>query len=85
MNKLFVFSLAGLMALSLSIDAHAARGRKPCSGSKGGISHCSSNGKFVCRDGSISGSKKVCGGSSLGNSAGSGSSKFKKNSSTKRR
>ncbi len=85
MNKLFVFSLAGLMALSLSIDAHAARGRKPCSGSKGGISHCSSNGKFVCRDGSISGSKKVCGGSSLGNSAGSGSSsKFKKNSSTKR-
>ena len=84
MNKLFVFSLAGLMALSLSIDDHAARGRKPCSGSKGGISHCSSNGKFVCRDGSISGSKKVCGGSSLGNSAGS-SSKFKKNSSTKRR
>lgn len=84
MNKLFVFSLAGLMALSLSIDAHAARGRKPCSGSKGGISHCSSNGKFVCRDGSISGSKKVCGGSSLGGGGSNGSSKFKKSASTRR-
>ncbi|AKI28404.1 hypothetical protein [Moraxella phage Mcat30] len=31
----------------------------PCSGKKGGISHCS-NGKFVCKDGSISASKKVC-------------------------
>lgn len=78
MNKFLAISLTGLVALSLSIDAHAARGRKPCSGSKGGISHCSSNGKFVCRDGSISGSKKVCGGSSLGNGGSSSSSKFKK-------
>ncbi len=33
---------------------------KPCSGSKGGISHCTAGGKFVCNDGSISASKKTC-------------------------
>ncbi|STL65622.1 Uncharacterised protein [Escherichia coli] len=27
-------------------------------GSKGGISHCTAGGKFVCNDGSISASKK---------------------------
>lgn len=31
-----------------------------CSGSKGGVKHCQA-GKFVCNDGSISGSKKICG------------------------
>ncbi|TEA71890.1 hypothetical protein ERE07_20300 [Allopusillimonas ginsengisoli] len=31
----------------------------PCSGSKRGISHCAGS-RFVCNDGSISGSKKVC-------------------------
>lgn len=29
-------------------------------GSKGGISHCTAGGKFVCNDGSISASKKTC-------------------------
>ncbi|WP_435371000.1 hypothetical protein [Escherichia coli] len=38
----------------------ADAGRKPCSGSKGGISHCTAGGKFVCNDGSISASKKTC-------------------------
>jgi len=33
----------------------------PCSGAKGGISHCAGD-LFVCNDGSISGSKKVCSG-----------------------
>lgn len=32
----------------------------PCSKSKGGVSHCTTDGKFVCNDGSISRSKKVC-------------------------
>ncbi|HGD4068690.1 TPA: hypothetical protein ACI4QK_001087 [Enterobacter hormaechei] len=32
----------------------------PCSGKKGGVSHCSSDGKFVCNDGTISKSKKTC-------------------------
>ncbi|QEY25797.1 hypothetical protein D0T92_04085 [Neisseria zalophi] len=34
--------------------------RQPCSGKKGGISYCS-GGKFVCVDGTISKSKKICG------------------------
>lgn len=31
----------------------------PCSKSMGGVSHCK-NGKFVCKNGKISQSKKVC-------------------------
>lgn len=37
----------------------AAATNQPCSGSKGGVSHCA-GATFVCNDGSISGSKKVC-------------------------
>ncbi|NHQ81559.1 hypothetical protein HA051_08225 [Chromobacterium vaccinii] len=49
-----------LLSLSLlATPALAERGNKPCSGKKGGVSHCSS-GKFVCNDGSISKSKRVC-------------------------
>ena len=33
----------------------------PCSGSKGGVDHCDGS-KFVCKDGSVSGSKKMCSG-----------------------
>lgn len=36
-----------------------ARGKEPCSGSKGGIERCV-NGKFLCKDGTISKSKKIC-------------------------
>lgn len=32
----------------------------PCSQSKGGVSHCTTDGHFVCNDGSISKSKKIC-------------------------
>lgn len=46
-----------LMAFTFSNAALAAN--TPCSGSKGGVSHCA-GGKFVCNDGSISASKKVC-------------------------
>lgn len=31
----------------------------PCSGKKGGVSHCA-GGRFVCNDGSVSASKKIC-------------------------
>lgn len=31
----------------------------PCSGKKGGVSHCAGE-RFVCNDGSVSGSKKIC-------------------------
>lgn len=52
-------------ALALTTPAHAARGNKICSGSKGGISHCS-GGKYVCNDGSISRTTKICGTGSSG-------------------
>jgi len=48
-----------LLTLSFVSITEAGRGRQPCSGSKGGISHCDGS-KFVCKDGSISGSKKIC-------------------------
>ncbi|WP_350558901.1 hypothetical protein [Psychrobacter sp. CAL346-MNA-CIBAN-0220] len=32
----------------------------PCSGKMGGIDHCSKDGKFVCKNGKISKSKKIC-------------------------
>ncbi|EFU6053554.1 hypothetical protein HEM55_008620 [Escherichia coli] len=57
MYKFLVIACIGFV---LSMNADAGRGRKPCSGSKGGVSHCTKDGKFVCNDGSISRSKKVC-------------------------
>lgn len=52
-----VMLVAALLALS-AVQAEA-RGRQPCSGKKGGVSHCM--GKyFVCNDGSTSQSKRTC-------------------------
>ncbi|HEM7454865.1 MULTISPECIES: hypothetical protein [Acinetobacter] len=51
--------LSLLLVLSSLSVAEAGRGRQPCSGKKGGISHCNGS-KFVCNDGSISASKKIC-------------------------
>lgn len=48
--------LMGFAAL-LALPSVAAN--YPCSGRKGGVSHCSS-GKFICKDGTVSGSKKIC-------------------------
>ena len=57
MNKTVFAVIAGcLLAISVSADA---RGREPCSGRKGGIAYCSGS-KFVCRDGSISQSRRMC-------------------------
>ena len=58
MNKLMV--VLALSVIVVATSAEAGRGRQPCSGSKGGISHCTKSGKFVCNDGSVSQSKKVC-------------------------
>ncbi|NGM88601.1 hypothetical protein G5B35_14925 [Parapusillimonas sp. SGNA-6] len=66
-----------LVALGLSEPADARN--YPCSGSKGGISHCAGD-KFVCNDGSISASKKVC--SMPGNSAATVTSAPKSKSTT---
>ena len=59
MKKIIFFLFVGLL---FSAQADAARGRKPCSGAKGGISHCTSDGRFVCNDGSLSQSKRLCSG-----------------------
>ncbi|UXY16707.1 hypothetical protein N8I74_06710 [Chitiniphilus purpureus] len=49
-----------LFAAALCLTLPAAQARNyPCSGKKGGVSHCQGD-KFVCNDGSISQSKKVC-------------------------
>lgn len=61
MKKLISSILLATSLMMVADSAIAERGRKPCSGKKGGISHCS-GGKFVCNDGSISGSKKICSG-----------------------
>ena len=37
----------------------SAATRTPCSGKKGGVERCE-EGKFICKDGSKSTSKKVC-------------------------
>lgn len=52
--KTLILALAITFAVSPAIAAN-----KPCSGKKGGVSHCS-GGKFVCKDGSVSSSKKTC-------------------------
>jgi hypothetical protein len=54
MNKIL---LALILVTGVSTIAEAGKGRQPCSGKKGGISHCQGS-QFVCNDGSISKSKK---------------------------
>ena len=53
-----MFVLIGVLTLSLPLGT-SAKGREPCSGSKGGISHCDGT-KFVCNDSSYSQSQRIC-------------------------
>ena len=64
------FVLLAALALSLPLEA-SAKGREPCSGSKGGISHCDGD-EFVCNDGSYSRSQRICSASVHGQNAGQG-------------
>lgn len=48
-------AVAWTMPLALPASAQ----NQPCSGRKGGISHCQGR-TFVCNDGSVSGSKRHC-------------------------
>lgn len=57
MSKLIFLLVSGIL---FTAQVDAARGRQPCSGSKGGIAHCTSDGRFVCNDGSLSQSKRFC-------------------------
>lgn len=54
-NLIVLFTVISLVTSPLAY----AKGRTPCSGKKGGVKTCLS-GKFVCNDGSISKSKKIC-------------------------
>jgi hypothetical protein len=57
MSRILCCGLALGALLLMFVPSYAEN--TPCSGKKGGIAHCS-KGKFVCKDGSISSSKKVC-------------------------
>ncbi|CAB3837272.1 hypothetical protein [Achromobacter ruhlandii] len=54
--RALILALAAL-AVSFATAAHSAN--TPCSGKKGGVERCVGE-KFLCRDGSISASKRVC-------------------------
>lgn len=49
--------VALVLCLALSLPAQAAN--TPCSRGKGGVAYCL-DGKFICRDGSMSASRRVC-------------------------
>lgn len=50
-------SFIAMLAIALASTSAFAR-NTPCSGKKGGVSHCS-GGKFICNDGSMR-LKKTC-------------------------
>lgn len=69
MNKLTAAVFA--TALVLASGAALAKGRQPCSGSKGGVSHCEGE-TFMCNDGSASRSTRSCSASGAGGSSAKG-------------
>jgi len=50
---------ACLLVFLAGAIGHANARNSPCSGKKGGVSHCVGD-TFVCNDGSVSGSKRSC-------------------------
>lgn len=50
---------AFLVAMAIVLPDQVLAMNTPCSGKKGGVSHCA-GGKFVCKDGTVSASKKIC-------------------------
>ncbi|MDN5665970.1 MAG: hypothetical protein L0G41_07050 [Psychrobacter sp.] len=57
--KSILLSLLACAVITAPISQVQAR-NTPCSGKMGGVSHCSKDGKFVCHNGKISQSKKIC-------------------------
>lgn len=49
-----------LICLFITLPITSFAKNYPCSGKKGGVSHCTSDGKFVCNDGTQSKSKQIC-------------------------
>ena len=64
--NLIAVSACAVMVL-LSLGANAANA--PCSGSKGGISHCQGD-LFICNNGDVSQSKRACSASLYGTGGG---------------
>ncbi|MGP5551156.1 hypothetical protein ACTXNE_10790 [Psychrobacter namhaensis] len=54
-----MMSLFAVVFVVMPISQAQAK-NTPCSGKMGGVSHCSKDGKFVCKNGKISQSKKTC-------------------------
>ena len=57
--KSMMWSLLAFAFAVLPISQAQAQ-NTPCSGKMGGVSHCSADGKFVCKNGKISQSKRTC-------------------------
>ncbi|WP_045444953.1 hypothetical protein [Psychrobacter sp. JCM 18902] len=57
--KSMMLSLIACVFMVAPISQAQAK-NTPCSGKMGGVSHCSKDGKFVCKNGKISQSKQVC-------------------------
>lgn len=51
-----VTAIALLLVAAPAVEAR----NQPCSGKKGGIKACTKDGKFLCRNGTISASKSRC-------------------------
>lgn len=56
MSKLLIPIFAALLASAPMAYAK----NTPCSGKKGGVKACTRDGKFLCRNGTISKSKRTC-------------------------
>ena len=59
MKGLVALGLALAVPVVLLAASPAIAANEPCSGRKGGISHCQGS-TFICNDGSVSASKKDC-------------------------
>ena len=49
-----------LLAVLAASAPFAYAKNTPCSGNKGGIKGCTTDGKFICKNGTISKSKRIC-------------------------
>lgn len=58
MSKL-ITALLGSMCILLAPAQPSSASNYPCSGRKGGVSHCQGR-TFICNDGSVSASKRNC-------------------------
>ena len=49
-----------LAIVCILLSTPALAKNTPCSGKKGGVKHCTVDGKFMCNNGTVSASKKKC-------------------------